>query len=172
MPYYVELNSAGGNAVAPLHGVQVGSVPVTPLSIGGVVGSIGNKTFEVKDFSFDIEQVLNIGSQSSGAGAGKVTFNPFSINRKMDSASPLFFRNLVVGKHIGKIVLHLYRSASSSSQPSFTVELTDAVVKSKHPVRKPSGSGSLELTRIQFSFQKIEYTWKSGGVSAKDDWTQ
>jgi hypothetical protein len=24
-----------------------------------------------------IEQVLNIGSQSSGAGAGKVTFNPF-----------------------------------------------------------------------------------------------
>ena len=31
--------------------------------------------------SFDIEQVLNIGSQSSGAGAGKVTFNPFSIRR-------------------------------------------------------------------------------------------
>jgi len=28
-----------------------------------------------------IEQVLNIGSQSSGAGAGKVTFNPFSITR-------------------------------------------------------------------------------------------
>jgi len=24
-----------------------------------------------------IEQVLNIGSQTSGAGAGKVTFNPF-----------------------------------------------------------------------------------------------
>ncbi len=31
--------------------------------------------------SFDIEQVLNIGSQSSGSGAGKVTFNPFSITR-------------------------------------------------------------------------------------------
>jgi hypothetical protein len=29
--------------------------------------------------SFDIEQVLNIGSQSSGAGAGKVTFNPFQV---------------------------------------------------------------------------------------------
>jgi hypothetical protein len=25
-----------------------------------------------------IEQTLNIGSQSSGAGAGKITFNPFS----------------------------------------------------------------------------------------------
>ena len=32
--------------------------------------------------SADVEQVLNIGSQSSGAGAGKVTFNPFQITRK------------------------------------------------------------------------------------------
>jgi type VI protein secretion system component Hcp len=30
-----------------------------------------------------------IGSQSSGAGAGKVTFNPFSITRKVDKASPV-----------------------------------------------------------------------------------
>jgi hypothetical protein len=29
----------------------------------------------------------NIGSQSSGAGAGKVTFNPFSITRKIDIPS-------------------------------------------------------------------------------------
>lgn len=28
------------------------------------------------------EVAANIGSQSSGAGAGKVTFNPFSITRK------------------------------------------------------------------------------------------
>lgn len=34
-------------------------------------------TIEIKDYSFDIEQTLNIGSASSGAGAGKVTFNPF-----------------------------------------------------------------------------------------------
>jgi hypothetical protein len=33
----------------------------------------------------------NIGSQSSGAGAGKVTFNPFSITRKIDKPSPVFF---------------------------------------------------------------------------------
>jgi hypothetical protein len=44
-------------------------------------------TFEIDDFSFDIEQVLNIGSQSSGAGAGKVTFNPFQITKKTDTVS-------------------------------------------------------------------------------------
>jgi hypothetical protein len=31
------------------------------------------------------------GSQSTGAGAGKVTFNPFSITRHVDKASPVFF---------------------------------------------------------------------------------
>ena len=47
--------------------------------------------FEVEDYSFDIAQTLNIGSQSTGAGAGKVTFNPFRITRKTDKAfSPSF----------------------------------------------------------------------------------
>jgi hypothetical protein len=32
------------------------------------------------------------GSQSSGAGAGKITFNPFSITRKTDGASPSVFQ--------------------------------------------------------------------------------
>ena len=32
-----------------------------------------------------------LGSQSSGAGAGKVTFNPFSITRKIDKSSPILF---------------------------------------------------------------------------------
>jgi type VI protein secretion system component Hcp len=31
------------------------------------------------------------GSQSTGAGAGKVTFNPFSVTRKIDRASPVLF---------------------------------------------------------------------------------
>jgi type VI protein secretion system component Hcp len=31
------------------------------------------------------------GSQSTGAGAGKVTFNPFSVTRKVDKATPILF---------------------------------------------------------------------------------
>ena len=53
-----------------------------------VVG-FGPRVFEVDNFNFDIGQTLNIGSQSTGAGAGKVTFNPFSITRKIDKASPI-----------------------------------------------------------------------------------
>jgi type VI protein secretion system component Hcp len=31
------------------------------------------------------------GTKSTGAGAGKVTFNPFSITRHVDKASPVLF---------------------------------------------------------------------------------
>lgn len=37
------------------------------------------------------ETTLSIGSQSSGAGAGKVKFNSLSITRHVDKASPVFF---------------------------------------------------------------------------------
>jgi type VI secretion system secreted protein Hcp len=56
-----------------------------------------NRLFEIEDFSFDIEQTLNIGSQSTGAGAGRVSFNPFSITRKIDRSSPLLFEQACSG---------------------------------------------------------------------------
>jgi type VI secretion system secreted protein Hcp len=68
--------------------------------------------FEIDDFSFDIEQVLNIGSQSSGAGAGKVTFNPFQITRKTDRASPVFFMMCCAGQHFKQVTLCLRRAGA------------------------------------------------------------
>jgi type VI secretion system Hcp family effector len=67
--------------------------------------------FEIEDFSFDIEQTLNIGSQSKGAGAGKVTFNPFSITRKIDRASPQFFQMACSGTAFQLVTLALRKSA-------------------------------------------------------------
>src|SRR5271165_1703753 len=66
--------------------------------------------FEVEDFSFDIEQTLNIGSQSTGAGAGKVTFNPFSVTRKTDQSSPTFFQMACSGTAFKMVTLALRKS--------------------------------------------------------------
>lgn len=67
--------------------------------------------FEIEDFSFDIEQTLNIGSQSTGAGAGKVTFNPFSITRKIDRSSPIMFQNACSGTPFKQVCVGLRKSA-------------------------------------------------------------
>ena len=49
-------------------------------------------TFEVEDYSFDIEQTLNIGSGSSGAGAGKITFHPFTVSTRPGTQTVALYR--------------------------------------------------------------------------------
>jgi type VI protein secretion system component Hcp len=48
-----------------------------------------NQTHELTEV--ELSKVTG-GSQSAGAGTGKATFNPFSITRKIDAASPSFFQ--------------------------------------------------------------------------------
>ena len=62
--------------------VPPGEHPATELTDQDLDKVSAGSMFEVASFSFDIEQTLNIGSQSSGAGAGKVTFNPFTVKGK------------------------------------------------------------------------------------------
>jgi hypothetical protein len=62
-----------------------GAAPASAAEVQGYLAlprPLARGLFEIEDFSFDLEQTLNIGSQSTGAGAGKVTFNPFSITRR------------------------------------------------------------------------------------------
>lgn len=80
---------------------------------GGESGKPG--LFEIEDFSFDIEQTLNIGSQSTGAGAGKVTFNPFSITRKIDRFSPVLFEKACSGTPFQTVNLGLKKSAGGNT---------------------------------------------------------
>ena len=77
----------------------------------GPSGKTPGNVFEVESFNFDIEQVLNIGSQSSGAGAGKVQFNAFNITRKIDIASPILFKMACSGTAFERVTLGFRKSA-------------------------------------------------------------
>lgn len=75
--------------------------------------------FEVEDYSFDIEQTLNIGSQSRGAGAGKVTFNPFSITRPIDKSSSVLYNNACSGKPFQWVGLGLRKGSGGDTSGQF-----------------------------------------------------
>lgn len=49
--------------------------------------------FEIKDFSFGVENPTTIGAATGGAGAGKIKFNEFTIKKTTDKASPAFFQD-------------------------------------------------------------------------------
>lgn len=70
------------------------SNPIQPLYHYPALPAVQGAPIEIDDFSFDVEQVLNIGSQGGGTGAGKVTFNSFQITRENDVASAKLFSDL------------------------------------------------------------------------------
>jgi hypothetical protein len=59
-------------------------------NMNNLVESCGRRRQTEELTEFDLCNVTG-GSHSTGAGAGKVTFNPFSITRHVDKASPVLF---------------------------------------------------------------------------------
>lgn len=70
----------------------------------------GVRPFEVISFELGAENNINIGSISSGGGAGKATFKEFNITKKTDTASCELFNKLVTGAHFNDAILVLRRS--------------------------------------------------------------
>jgi len=113
--------------------------------------------FEVEDYSFDIEQTLNIGSQSTGAGAGKVTFNPFSITRKIDKSSPNLFANACQGKAFAQVQLGLRKAAGSTMSGIFFLRFDFKLVAVKtiswaHDDESPKETVTFEYGGLQIRY--------------------
>ena len=132
--------------------------------------------FEVEDYSFDIEQTLNIGSQSSGAGAGKVTFNPFSITRKIDKASPLLFQMACSGTAFQTVALVLRKSAGASTAGVAFLKFTFKLVAVKTISFAHSDESPTEKVTFEYGGLVIEY-WQqnpngSMGTKVVDGWNR
>ena len=132
--------------------------------------------FEVEDYSFDIEQTLNIGSQSSGAGAGKVTFNPFRITRKMDKASPVLFQMACSGTAFQAVTLVLRKSAGASSTGVAFLKFTFKLVAVKTISYTGPDQSPKEFVTFEYGGLVIEY-WQqnadgSMGMKVADGWNR
>ena len=127
-------------------------------SAGGLTLTPG-QIFEIDDFSFDIEQVLNIGSHSSGIGSGKPTFNPFSITRKTDRASPTIFLMCCAGQHFQQVSLFLRRAGGAAGN---TASNTNTSATSQ------SGTTFLRFDFRLVGIKTIEWSGADGDESPKE----
>jgi len=132
--------------------------------------------FEVEGYSFDIHQTLNIGSQSTGAGAGKVTFNPFSITRKIDKASPVLFQMACSGTAFQTVALVLRRSAGGSSAGAAFLKFTFKLVAVKTIAYAKSDEAPKEVVTFEYGGLVMEY-WQqkpdgSMGTKVVDGWNR
>src|SRR5437588_9037878 len=95
-------NSAGGKVVIPGDGQDTSTY------------AHAKDAFEIKDFSFGVENPTTIGSATGGAGAGKVKFNEFTIKKTTDKATPLFFRVSATGDHFPTATLYIRKAGPNA----------------------------------------------------------
>jgi type VI secretion system secreted protein Hcp len=119
--------------------------------------------FEIEDYSFDIENTLGIGSQSTGVGTGRCQFNPFSITRKIDRASPIFFKMACSGKSFRTVGLGLRKQAGNETSGvmylSFTFKLVAVkTVSWAHDDEAPKETVTFEYggVIVQYAPQKSD----------------
>lgn len=71
--------------------------------------------FEILSFEIGAENNINIGSISSGGGAGKATFKELTLTKKTDGGSCELFSNLCKGTHFDDMVIVLRRSSGGEA---------------------------------------------------------
>ena len=150
----------GAASVAP-HGIGAGAVySMDATGIVGGGGTGGPGSIEVNSFSFGAR---NIGSQSSSSGAGKVTFNPFSITRKIDAASPIFMKDLHAGAVIATVTLYVTGSANPAGAAGDTFTATFEKVRVTSISWSSSSGGDSPQESITLSARSVAVTYTPAG---------
>ena len=81
-------------------------------SQGHLLGGGSKGWIEVSAADLSALQTLNIGSQSSGAGAGKIVFNPLSVSFRAGTLQPYLLAALASGQEL-EIEMASYKSSST-----------------------------------------------------------
>jgi type VI secretion system secreted protein Hcp len=137
-----------------------------------------NKAFEIKDFSFDVENATTIGSGSGGAAAGRTKFGAFTIKKSTDSASPVFFQNCVTGAHYGKVTLAIRKQGTSSKSAGspFLTYVFGVVFTTKISWSGPGDEAPEESIEFVYGTLQVEYVPQSPdgtlGTAIPAGWSQ
>jgi type VI secretion system secreted protein Hcp len=116
--------------------------------------------FEIKDFSFGVENPTTIGSATTGGGTGKIKFNEFTIKKTSDVNSPAFFKNCASGVHYKTVTLALRKAGGSSATAggAYLVYRFDTVFTTKVAWSGPGDEGPEES--ITFVYGSINITYR------------
>jgi type VI secretion system secreted protein Hcp len=143
---------------------------------GEVKGSVTQKGREGKIEVIAVShEIVCPRDPASGQPTGKRMHKPFQITKQLDKATPLLYNILVNNENITEWELQFWQpSQTGAEKQHYTVKLTNANIASI--LFKSLNNKNPELTRyaeyeeIAFTYQKIEWTWMDGGISASDDW--
>jgi type VI secretion system secreted protein Hcp len=143
---------------------------------GDIKGSVTQKGREDTIMVIAVRhEILSPRDAASGLPTGKRMHKPFVITKELDKSSPLIYNLLVNNENITEWKLEFWHpSAAGKEQQHYTVKLTNANIASINFYMANNKNPELmrysEYEEVAFTYQKIEWTWMDGGITALDDW--
>jgi type VI secretion system secreted protein Hcp len=133
----------------------------TFLKLDGVKGESSVKLhkgeIEISSFSFGVSNA-GTAAHGSGGGAGKTSFQSFTITKKLDKASPVLFQTAANGKHFKLAEISFMRKAGGTQHDYLKIKLTDVLISSLQQGQSPHGTPQEAIT---FNFKKAEESFLS-----------
>ena len=145
---------------------------------GEIHGSVTQKGREnsIQVYSFD-QEIAVPRDAASGLPTGKRQHKPLVIVKEIDKSSPPLWNALVTNENLIAWELKIWQPAVGPTlveKQIYTITLTNANVASIHQSLiggDPTNSKIPLCEEISFTYQKIQWTWNDGGITAVDDWS-
>ena len=148
---------------------------------GTINGSVTQKGRENKIMVIAVShEVISPRDAASGLATGKRQHKPFVITKELDKSSPLLYTALCNNENITEFKLEFWRprlqaaGGAGSEVQNYIVKLTNAkIVDIRFTMlnnKNPELVKYAEYEEVAFTYEKIEWTWVDGGITAMDDW--
>ncbi len=105
---------------------------------------------------------------------------PLTIIKEIDKSSPILYQILTQNENVPEFELKFWKPQSSaaggvgSEVQFFTIKLTNANIANIREYmldnKIPENMKIPPMESVSFTYQKIEWTWVDGGITANDDW--
>ena len=144
---------------------------------GDITGSVTQKGKEGTIAVIAVDHsIISPRDPASGLPTGKRMHHPLVITTHIDKATPLLYNALVNNENLPTVELDYYQTGQNGVQTLyFKIVLTNANISSINQTNLNSQDDPHlglfgEYEEVAFTYQKIEWTWTDGGITAEDDW--
>jgi len=140
---------------------------------GGVVVKGQEGAILVDSLSHEISSPRDV---ATGMPSGKRQHKPLVLTVRVDKSWPLLYNALVTNENLTQVELRVLVPNANGTGAAAAVQrkvlLTNANISDikQYTVDAANGSANYDVLQISLTYQKIEWDWIEGGISAMDDW--
>jgi type VI secretion system secreted protein Hcp len=149
--------------------------------VGQIKGSVTQKGREDSIAIIAVSHsIVSPRDPQSGLPTGQRMHKPFVFTKELDKSTPILYQVLTTNENLSEATFKFWTpqikatTGVGSEVQHFTIKLTNANIASLDfrmaNIRHPDLVKFAEYEEIALTYQKIEWTWNDGGITALDDW--